>query len=104
MSLSFNQDEKLNIFNYAKNNSRRVKYLIKIFSDEQKWLDFIKKDYQKNINQIWDKFKNYIENKIEDNNILEQTSIRNKIKSLKEIELDEKNDDLEQISNLINKI
>ena len=103
-SLSFSLEEKQKIFIYAKNNDFEILRLIKLFEDEQKGIDFIKTDYKWSLEKIWKNLKKDLENaKIEkQNKHIEE--IRDKFKSIKKLELEEKEQDAKNLDLLINNI
>ena len=101
-SLSFSQIEKQKIFNYVKNNEWDLNKIIRIFENEQKGLSFIKRNYNNNINEIWKNFKKELNNKIDTKDKSDIEIIRNKIKKMNVIELEEK--EKENLDTLINNI
>jgi len=101
-SPSFSKIEKERIFKYFEENPEKKWELIKILEEDKKWWDFIKENYKKNVNKIWENFKNDLLKWREEKNISRIKKIKNKISNLKNEEAKEKEE--ENLDLLFNKI
>lgn len=89
-SLSFSKVEKERIFNFSGKNPKKILELIKILEEDKKWWNYIKNNYKKNINNIWENFKQDLLSTKEEKNISRINEIKNKISNLREEEKNEK--------------
>ena len=99
-SLAFSDVEKIQIFNFAEKNPKKITTLIKALEDEQTWIKFIKNNYKKNLVKIWENLKNNLLKKEEE--LKKQQKEKNKRKLIKMKVLEQK--EKENLDLLFNEI
>jgi len=99
---SFSKIEKERIFIYSEKNPKNILKLIRILEEDKIWWDYIKNNYKKNINKIWENFKKDLLNWVDKKNNLRINKIKNKIIDLKKEEkLEKQKEDLDLLFNKI---
>jgi len=103
-SLSFSLLEKVEIFDYVKNNPKNLGKIINILEDGQIGMHYIEHDYIKHINIIWKQFNSEINESIRLRKIKNKKLYYKKIKNIRFLESQDREISIKKLNNLINSI